>query len=65
MGGSLKALIDSGAQVSQITISLARKMGLKDQAPEEIVEVRGRWWCPREVYGLCKSNVGYSRDKSI
>ena len=56
-GRELKALIDSGAQVSQITISLARKMGLKIKPLKRLLKLEGAGGAHVKYMGYVKATL--------
>ena len=50
-----KALIDSGAQVSQITVGLARKMGLKIKPLKRLLKLEGAGGAHVKYMGYVKA----------
>ena len=48
-------LLDSGAQMSTITISQARKMGLKIKSLDQLNRYRGKWWNFSTLHRICRS----------
>ena len=53
----MKALIDSGAQVSQITVGLARRMGLKIKPLRRLLKLEGAGGASVKYMGYVKATL--------
>ena len=64
-GQTFKALIDSGAVVSQITQSLAKTLGLKNSEIKENNTYGRGWGSQCAIYGVCGGFVANPRSKIV